>query len=642
MFNFSNNNLTSYLLKLPRIVKILIVVCLDIIFAIFSTWLCLSLRLEQIITLNDNYFLPVLISISIAIPIFFTFGMYRTIFRYNNAQTLQVIFLATGFYGLIYSTIFTIYSIYGIPRSIGLMQPMMMFFLIGTSRWLIKTLLNISSKYENNKTQKRVIIYGANSTGRQLALNLTHNNNYKLVAFVDDNKEFWQGTIDGFPVFSPKEINKLIKKKKAEQLWLALPNLDEDKRTKIIQSVRKLPIHLQTLPRFIDLINDEVRLSDIRELDINELLGRKVINPNIDLLKKCVFKKTVVITGAGGSIGSEICLQIFSQKPKAIILIENSEIALYNINNLLISKNSVQAKSSQVLIIPILANVLEENRMINIFQTWKPDSVYHAAAFKHVPIIEENILAGVKNNVLGTIICAKAAIESKIKQFVLVSTDKAVRPTNIMGASKRLAEIGLQSLWDSFKNQHTCLCMVRFGNVLGSSGSVIPLFRKQIESGGPVTLTHKKVTRYFMTTKEAAQLVIQAGAMAKGGEIFLLDMGKPIKIYTLAKNMIKAAGLTIKDRETSPWGDIEIQITGLRPGEKLYEELLIDKKAERTMHPKILKAKEISTKKDQFEQVFKKLIIALERNNVIEVRDLLIENVVGYSPSRNILNLKRN
>lgn len=642
MFNFSNNNLTSYILKLPRTVKILIVVSLDIIFSIFSTWLCLSIRLEKFITLNDNYLLPVLISVVIAIPIFFTFGMYRTIFRFSNSQSLQVIFLATGFYGLIYSTIFTIYSISGIPRSIGLMQPMMMFFLIATSRSLIKVLLNISSKYQNNKDQKSIIIYGASSSGRQLALNLLHNNNFKLVAFVDDNKEFWQGTIDGYPVYSPKEINKLIQKKRAEQLWLALPNLEEDKRNKLIKNLRKLPIHIQTLPRFVDLINNRVRLSDIRELDINELLGRKVINPNITLLKKCVFKKTVVVTGAGGSIGSELCLQIFSQKPKAIILIENSEIALYNINNLLISRNNDQPKSTKVSIIPILANILEENRIINIFETWKPDSVYHAAAFKHVPIIEENILAGVKNNVLGTIICAKAAIQSKVKQFVLVSTDKAVRPTNIMGASKRLAEIGLQSLSSSSINRHTCLCMVRFGNVLGSSGSVVPLFRKQIQSGGPVSLTHKKVTRYFMTTKEAAQLVIQAGALAKGGEIFLLDMGKPIKIYTLAKNMIEAVGLTIKDRKNSPWGDIEIQITGLRPGEKLYEELLIDKKAERTMHPKILKAKEKSAKKDQFEQVFEKLITALESNNVIEVRDLLIENVIGYSPSNNIINLKRN
>lgn len=635
-------NLTSYLLKLPRIVKILMVILLDIIFSILATWIGLSLRLEKIVTLNTEYALPVIVAIIVAIPIFFAFGMYRMIFRFSNAQSIQVLFIAIGFYSLIYALIFSVYSFTGIPRSIGLMQPMIMFLLVGVSRWIVKIWLNSNTlANRSNRTKKGIIIYGAGGTGRELASSLLHNNEFKLVAFVDENKNFWGGTIDGYPIYSPKKINKLIEKKNAQKLWLALPNIDENKRREIINYLKKLPIHVQTLPRFHDLINNKVKLADIRELDVNELLGRKVVKPDINLLQKSVFDKIVLVTGAGGSIGSELCRQILFQKPRIILLLENSEIALYNILNTLNKLNFQRSNKSNTVIIPILANILDETRMIHIFQTWKPHSVYHAAAFKHVPIIEENIIAGIKNNVLGTLVCAKAAIQNEVEQFVLVSTDKAVRPTNVMGASKRLAEMALQSLWNDPKNRNTRLCMVRFGNVLGSSGSVVPLFRKQIQSGGPLTLTDMRVTRYFMTIKEASQLVIQAGGLAKGGEIFLLDMGKPIKIYTLAKNMIETEGFLIKDKENTPWGDIEIQITGLRPGEKLYEELLIDEKAEQTNHPKILKAKEKTVKKDLFDLVLKKLIIALDQNDVVEIRDVLVKSVIGYSPSKDVRNLKR-
>jgi len=385
------------------------------------------------------------------------------------------------------------------------------------------------------------------------------------------------------------------------------------------------------------LATGRVRLSDVRELDINELLGRDSIKPNFALLQKCIFEKTILVTGAGGSIGSELCRQILVQNPRRIILIENSEVALYNIHAELQSKIGQQPDDYDVLV-PLLCNVQDETKLTHIFETWKPETVYHAAAYKHVPIVEHNVVAGITNNVIGTLTCAKISIKHKVENLVLVSTDKAVRPTNIMGASKRLAEMALQSLCNDKNNESTCLSMVRFGNVLGSSGSVVPLFRKQIEAGEALTLTHKDVTRYFMTAVEAAQLVIQAGAMAKGGEVFVLDMGQPVSILDLARNMIESAGLIVKDAIT-PWGDVEIQVTGMRPGEKLYEELLIGDNAKPTEHARILQAHETFMERDDFDALIQKLTNAIVQNNIIEIRELLIANVSGYVPSGDIVDL---
>jgi FlaA1/EpsC-like NDP-sugar epimerase len=640
--NSLNIFLTQHLLKLPRPVKIILVILLDIFFSILATWIGLSIRLEKLISFNSDYVLTALIAIGISIPIFFSFGIYKTIFRFSNVKSIQILSQTMSVYAVIYATIFSVISVQGIPRSIGLMQPTILFLLVGGSRWIIKLWLGRHITGNTvEKIKKSLIIYGAGVSGRELASHVSLNNELKLIGFVDDNKSFWGGVIDGHPVFSPDNINYLIEKKNAQQLWLAMPNIADSKRRTLIEHLRRLPIHIQTLPRFLDSINNKVKLTDIRELDINELLGRKQVKANKGLLKKCIFNKTVLVTGAGGSIGAELCKQIFLQKPNYIILIENSEIALYNIYNQLILMNDQISSNNKTSVVPLLADVLNEKTLQNIFETWKPNSVYHAAAYKHVPIVEYNLIAGIQNNVMGTLACAKLSIEHKVDHFVLISTDKAVRPTNVMGATKRLAEMALQSLWNNTPIPHTSICIVRFGNVLGSSGSVVPLFRKQIETGGPITLTDEKVTRYFMTIKEAAQLVIQAGAMAKGCEIFLLDMGYPIRIIDLAKNMIEAAGLGIKDKST-PWGDIEIKITGLRPGEKLYEELLIDQESEMTEHAKILKSKEVQMTHKKFKHKIKELHSAIEHYNVVKIRDFLIKNVNGYSPSADIIGLKEN
>ncbi len=624
--------LTEKAINLSRITKKSIAIFLDTIICIFSTWVALSLRLGELVLVNWEFIFHALLSVIIAIPVFFSWGLYKVIFRYVNGDTLQVLTKAITVYTILHIIIFSIVTVEGVPRSIGLMQPMIIFLMVGASRWLVKIWLNqyfpINPK---KKFKKEVIIYGAGDSGRQLASNLLHSHEFKFLFFIDDNKSFWGGTIDGYHVKPPSSINNLMDQSIPRELWLAMPNLSAPKRRKLINFLQRLRLHVRTLPSFSDLTNRKVLLSDIRELNVNELIGREAIRPNSKLLKKCIHKKTVLVTGAGGSIGSEICRQILSNDPLFIILADNSELALYNIHSEL---NSIIQKhdNSSTTLVPLLINIQDENKLDHIFKTWKPHTVYHAAAYKHVPIVEHNIVAGIKNNVIGTLKCANIAMKYDVKYFVLVSTDKAVRPTNIMGASKRLAEMTLQLLSNDLSNNSTCFCMVRFGNVLGSSGSVVPLFRKQIESGGPVTVTDKNVTRYFMTIEEAAQLVIQAGSMSKGGEVFLLDMGKPIRILDLARRMIKAKGLIVKDQKT-PWGDVEIKFQGLRPGEKLYEELLIGDSARQTKHSRILQARESFILKEDFQKLLKKLEIYFDNNNTKEIRNLLKRHIPGYSPN---------
>ncbi|MDB4238751.1 polysaccharide biosynthesis protein [Alphaproteobacteria bacterium] len=637
MNNIIYQFLTRLALNLPRNLKRALAIFLDTLISISSTWLALSILLEQFITFKWTYVYPALVSVGIAIPVFISWGLYRAIFRYSSNRAMAVVAKAIAVYALIYILIFSIITFDSIPRSIGLMQPMIMFFLVSTSRWLIKNLLgHYLSGNMNDYIKKGVVIYGAGDAGRQLASSLRQNNEFKFISFIDENRSFWGGTIDGSPVASPSAINHLIKIENAKELWLAIPNDKGSKRQELINRLRKLPLYVRTLPSFSDLAAGRIRLSDLRELDINELLGRDALKPDYLLLQKCISEKTVMVTGAGGSIGSELCRQILSQNPRCILLIENSEVALYNVHAELKSIITKQSANEDAVLIPLLINIQDKIKLIHIFETWKPETVYHAAAYKHVPMVESNVVAGITNNVIGTLNCAKIAIKHDVKHFVLVSTDKAVRPTNIMGASKRLAEMALQSLWSDINNSRTCLSMVRFGNVLGSSGSVVPLFRKQIEKGGPITLTHRDITRYFMTIPEAAQLVIHAGAMAQGGEVFVLDMGKPVRIIDLARNMIEAAGLMVKDTKT-PWGDIEIKVTGMRPGEKLYEELLIDDNAKITGHPRILHAHEAFLERSDFDALIQKLTNATDQNNISEIRDLLIDNVSGYIPSKDIV-----
>lgn len=627
-------NLTKRSIKLSRFTKKSIAMFLDVIICAFATWIAFSLRLGEFVDINIQFILISMLSILIALPVFFFWGLYKVIFRYINGDTFQVLTKAIIVYTIIHSIIFIIIKIDGVPRSIGLMQPMILFLLTGASRWLIKTWLGLHFSSNNEKTLKNeVIIYGAGDSGRQLAANLLLSQEFKFLYFVDDNESFWGGTIDGYQVKSPTKLNNLSDLDKPKELWLAMPNLPTQKRRKLINYLSGLRLHVRTLPSFSDLTNRKIHLGDVRELNINELLGREPVQPDHNLLKNYTSEKTILVTGAGGSIGSEICRQILYCNPEYILLADNSELALYNIHSELCAMlNKENYKIKQTTLVPLLINIQDEKKLDHIFKTWRPSTVYHAAAYKHVPIVEHNVVAGITNNVVGTLKCANVAMMYNVKNFVLVSTDKAVRPTNVMGASKRLAEIALQLMSNTIKNTSTCFCMVRFGNVLGSSGSVVPLFRKQIDSGGPVTVTDENVTRYFMTVTEAAQLVIQAGSMSNGGEVFVLDMGQPVRILDLARRMIEAKGLQVKDKKT-PWGDIEIQINGLRPGEKLYEELLIGDNVQKTKHPRILQAQEKFMKKIEFNKLMDKLEIYLEQNDVNSIRKILQTSIPGYLPS---------
>ena len=626
-------------LRLPRIAKRVIAILLDSIICILATWVALSVRFGELIIFNWQYAIPALVSISIAIPVFFIFGFYKVIYRYITGDIVVVMLKAITIYTLIYSIIFIIVTVPGIPRSNGLTQPMVMLLLVSASRWLIIIWLkNKVTEYFPKDKKKGIIIYGVGNAGRQLAVNLTHNYEYKLIFFIDDNKNFWGGTIDGYPVKAPSTIINLTNLNKENELWLAIPSLSGLERKRILKYLKELPLYVRTLPSFSDLTNGKVQVSDVRELNINELLGRDPIKPDRVLFQKCIYDKTILVTGAGGSIGSELCYQILGNKPKYILLLENSELALYNIHsklNLLIiekHKNQDDKSLNNPILISLLVNVQDKNQLESIFKTWKPHTVYHAAAYKHVPMVEHNVVAGIRNNVIGTSNCANLSIKYKVNHFVLISTDKAVRPTNIMGASKRLAEMIIQILSNDKNNNSTLFSIVRFGNVLGSSGSVVPLFRKQIQAGGPITLTHEDVTRYFMTTTEAAQLVIQAGALSQGGEVFLLDMGQPVNIIDLARNMIESSGFRVKDEKT-PWGDIEIKVIGLRPGEKLYEELLIGNNPQKTKHERIHQAYEKFIIKQDFDKIMEELNVYLKQNNVTEIRQLLKKNVSGYLPS---------
>lgn len=494
-------------------------------------------------------------------------------------------------YGLAYSFILTGIGVSGVPRTVGLIQPLLLFLAIGVSRALARYLL--AGDYRaimRIDRRQRVMIYGAGSAGRQLAAAIQNSHDMHLVGYLDDNVFLSNHYINGKRIHPTTNVTNTVSKLDIDSILLAIPSASRPRRTEIMQSLTGAGVSIRTLPSLMDIAHGKVTVQDLREVDIEDLLGREPIPPADLLLHKNTRDKTVLVSGAGGSIGSELCRQILHLEPHTLILVDSSEFNLYSI------EQELQQASRQLpttvrppKVIPLLASVCDDQRISTILNDWRPDTVYHAAAYKHVPIVEMNPEQGVYNNVFGTLTIAKHAVLANVANFVLISTDKAVRPTNIMGTSKRLAELVLQAM--ATQNSLTCFSIVRFGNVLGSSGSVVPLFRKQISAGGPVTLTDPEITRYFMTIPEAAQLVIQAGAMAHGGEVFVLDMGEPVKIIELARRLIELSGLTIKD-EQNPDGDIEIQYIGLRPGEKLYEELLIGSNPEPTSHPRIMKARE--------------------------------------------------
>ena len=556
--------------------------------------------------------------------------MYRTIFRFGGQSFILNVALAFGIYGLCYFFIVGIYVIKDVPRSIGIIQPLLLFFGVSTSRTIIKYLFVNSFFYTNFKNKKKILIYGAGSAGRQILTSLENNPEMKVVGFLDDDPQYHNQLILGQTVYDPLKIKELIILKNIDLVLLALPSITRAKRNDIIDHLNSFKVIVKTLPSIQDIVNDKISFSDIKDLTVEDLLSRDEVQPNEELLFKNINSKTVLVSGAGGSIGSELCRQIIKLKPQKLLLLELSEYALFNISE------ELKKIGHNIKIIPLLINIQNSSRLNSVFETFKIDTVYHAAAYKHVSLVEENICESVKNNVFGTFLIAQAAIKYKVSNFVLISTDKAVRSTNVMGATKRLAEICVQSLYNYDKVKKTKFAIVRFGNVLQSSGSVIPKFKKQIIEGGPITLTDPEVTRYFMTIKEASQLVIQAGAMSESCEVFVLDMGKSVKIYDLIHKMIKLSGLTVKDTKNLD-GDIEIKITGLRPGEKLYEELLIGDNPQKTFHKKIQKAQDLFIPFNELKIDLDTLSTLLETNSVSEVKSMLNKLTPSFQSNSEII-----
>jgi FlaA1/EpsC-like NDP-sugar epimerase len=619
------------ILALPRATKRFVAVSVDLGFCVLTVWLAYYLRLGEFITLSRGALWVVGASIGIALPIFILSGLYRAIFRYSGWPALLAVARAISIYGLLFSAIFTAIGVEGVPRTIGIIQPILMLLFVGASRalarvWLGDQYLSILRR----ASRPKVLIYGAGATGRQLVGVLKSSHEMQVVGFLDDDNRLHGHLLNGQPIYNPEDLANLVSTLTISQVLIAMPTLSRKRRNEILTKMRLARVAVRTLPSLSDLAQGKISISDLRDLDIDDLLGREPIMPSHILLAMNLRSKVVMVTGAGGSVGGELCRQIISLRPNKLLLIDQNEFALYTIHQELKEK----LVGLEITVVPLLASVQDKERMYEIMSTWKPDTVYHAAAYKHVPLVEHNPAEGIKNNVFGTLRTAQAATENSVSDFVLISTDKAVRPTNIMGASKRLAEMTLQAL--AAKNSRTKFSMVRFGNVLDSSGSVVPKFRQQIRDGGPITLTHPEVTRYFMTIPEASQLVIQAGAMAKGGDVFLLDMGQPVKIIDLAYRMIELSGLMVKDQQ-NPDGNIEIEITGLRPGEKLYEELLIGDNPKPTSHPRIMKAHEEFVPWVELENKLMSLEIALNVNDLDVIRLMMKTLVAGYVPSNEIV-----
>lgn len=620
------------ILALPRIVKRIIVMLVDIGLCVLTVWLAFYLRLGEFIYLsNHNGLLAVVASVGIALPVFTISGLYRAIFRFSGWPALLSVTQAVGLYGLLYFTIFTAFGILDIPRTVGIIQPILLLLFVGASRalarvWLGDHYLMILKR----ASRPKVLIYGAGAAGRQLSQALSNCHEMEVVGFLDDDDRLHGHVLNNKPIFNPGDLAKLTSELKISNVLLAIPSVSRTRRNEILAQIRTARVAVRTLPSVLNLVQGKVSVSDLCELDVDDLLGREPVMPNHILLAKNLRSKVVMVTGAGGSIGGELCRQIISVGPSKLLLIEQSEFALYKIHQELEQK----LIGRDIALVPLLASVQDGDRIWEIISTWNPNIVYHAAAYKHVPLVEHNLVEGVKNNVLGTLRTAQAAMKNRVSNFVLISTDKAVRPTNMMGASKRLAEMVLQAF--AANNSGTKFSIVRFGNVLDSSGSVVPKFRQQIIDGGPISLTHPEITRYFMTIPEASQLVIQASAMAKGGDVFVLDMGQPIKIIDLARRMIELSGLTVKD-DQNPEGDIEIEITGLRPGEKLYEELLIGDNPESTSHPYIIRAREEFLLWEDLKIKINLLETALSMNDVDVVRSMMKQLIKDFTSSIEIV-----
>ena len=614
------------LLAWPRFGKQAAVILLDVALAIVATWLAFSLRLDTPHWPSGLQWRVYVLAPLLAVPVFIRFGLYRAIFRYTGLTALLTIAQAVVLYGLVLFAILLWQRWLGVPRTIGVLQPLIFLLLVGGSRALARFwLAGISGS--RVASEGRLLIYGAGEAGVQTAAAIANARQYVLVGFVDDDPAKAGRSVNGAMVYRPRQIADVVARRGVTDILLALPSVSRARRNEIIASLGKVPVHIRTLPGMSDLASGRVTLRDIKELDIEDLLGRDAVASDAAVLARGIAAKVVLVTGAGGTIGGELCRQIVLQRPRQLVLLDHSEFGLYTIHQEL--QALCAAKGLAVELVAMLGSVSNLRRIQEVCGLFLPGSVYHAAAYKHVPMVESNPAEGVSNNVLGTLNVALAALQSGAANFVLVSTDKAVRPTNVMGASKRMAELVLQALDARSGNGTTRFSMVRFGNVLDSSGSVVPLFRSQLASGGPLTVTHAEVTRYFMTISEAAQLVLHAGAMAQGGEVFVLDMGQPVKILQLARRMVELSGLSVRD-EASPDGDIAITITGLRPGEKLYEELLIGDNPAPTTHPRIMKAHEEFLPWSALEGQLDALRAGVDGGDVAAIKAVLKACVRGY------------
>lgn len=646
------------LLGLPRRQKRLVQVVTDVILVWAALWLAFVVRLgiDDLANPVMDHLWLFLFAPVISIPLFIRFGMYRAVMRYFGNDALITIIKAVSLASLILGVVVYWYSGHQnlVPRSIifnfwwlslimvgGLRLAMRQYFL---GDWYT-AVQHVPFTTRDNGLPK-VAIYGAGAAGNQLVAALRLGKVMRPVAFIDDDNSIANRIISGLQVYKPRHIQRMIDMTGAEEILLAIPSASRGRRREILGFLEGYPLHVRSVPGFMDLASGRVKVDDIQEVDIADLLGRDAVPAQDDLLERCIAGQSVLVTGAGGSIGSELCRQILSLGPRTLLMFEHSEFNLYSILSEL--EQRVSRESLPVRLIPILGSVRNQPQLLDIMKTWKVDTVYHAAAYKHVPMVEHNIAEGILNNVIGTLYTAQAALQAGVANFVLISTDKAVRPTNVMGSTKRLAEMTLQALSREvapvlFADQgnvsqvnKTRFTMVRFGNVLGSSGSVIPLFYKQIRSGGPLTVTHPNITRYFMTIPEAAQLVIQAGSMGQGGDVFVLDMGAPVKIVELAEKMIHLSGLSVRS-ERNPHGDIAIVFSGLRPGEKLYEELLIGDNVVATRHPMIMSATEDYLPWDVLKDKLSILLVAISNDDYDRVRQLLREMVSGYAPEGDIV-----
>lgn len=620
--NFKDN-----VLLLPRFLKQSLVCFFDLFLCYFCVVAAFYLRLDTLIFFKDPVILSTYVSIFLVIPIFLWFGLYRVVFRFAGSGVIFLVLKAILTYSFLYFCTITLYGIKDVPRSIGILQPIILLIMIIGSRLLVKQFISlINNKY---KFTKITLVYGAGNAGRQLAASLEVSFEFKVVGFLDDDKKLQGKVLEGHEVYSPNYLEKLIQTKNVDLILLALPSVKFSRRKKIIDKLSKHKLIIKTLPSILDIVEDKVTILDIKELAVNDILSREIIPPKKDLIYKNITSQVVLVTGAGGSIGSELCRQILSGNPKTLLLCEFSEFALYKIYE------DLKMLNKKLKIIPILANVQDEKKINEVIKIFKVNTIYHAAAFKHVPIVEANICEGVLNNVFGTLIVAKAAITHSVSNFVLISTDKAVRSTNIMGATKRLAEICVQSLYN-YNKKTTKMSIVRFGNVIESSGSFIPKLKKQISLGGPVTLTHPDVSRYFMTTAEAAELVMHAGAMSENCDVFVLEMGERVKIKELIYKTIQLSGLRVKDKD-NPRGDIEVKIIGLRPGEKLHEELQLGDSPQDTFHEKIKKAQDPFIPYEKLNKDLDNLYNLSKYNKISEVKYTLSKIIPSYKSNLNIV-----